>query len=237
MVKENVFKFDPKPITMLKASTFQFIKDLKANNNKEWFDANRKIYQIAKDDFLTQVQALITELEGFDPEISIAQLDPKKCIFRINRDTRFSTDKSPYKTNMGAWFSAGAKGVQKAGYYLHVEDGGCFLAGGLYMPETEALKKIRQEIHYNHKDLVAILNEKSFKQFFPKALDTEHVLKKAPQGYKEDNPAIDLLKLKSFTASHSFEAEKLLDAGFDAFAKEVFSSMYPLIKFLNQSFD
>ncbi|MBK9491400.1 MAG: DUF2461 domain-containing protein [Haliscomenobacter sp.] len=111
---------------MLQTSTFQFIKDLKANNTREWFDANRKVYQRAKDDFLAQVQVLINGLEGFDPEIALAKLDPKKCIFRINRDTRFSTDKSPYKTNMGAWFSAGAKGLQRGGYYLHLEDGGCF---------------------------------------------------------------------------------------------------------------
>lgn len=234
---KNMFNFGVKSTAMLQPSTFQFIKDLKANNSKEWFDANRKVYQHAKDDFLAQIQLLINGLESFDPDIAFAKLDPKKCIFRINRDTRFSADKSPYKTNMGAWFSAGAKGLQRAGYYFHVEDGGCFLAGGLYMPETEALKKIRQEIHYNFKDFQAILNETSFQQFFPKQLDTEQKLKKAPQGYKEDNPAIELLKLKSFTVSHTFGEEKLLDAGFDPFAKGVFTSMYPLIKFLNQAFD
>ena len=155
---------------MLQSSTFQFIKDLKANNNKEWFEVNRKVYQRAKEDFLVQVQAIIHGLESFDAEIAFAKLEPKKCIFRINRDTRFSADKSPYKTNMGAWFSGGAKGLQRAGYYLHLEEGGCFLAGGMYMPEAEALKKIRQEIHYNYKDLQAILAEISFQNFFPPRL-------------------------------------------------------------------
>lgn len=222
---------------MIQTSTLQFIKDLKVNNNKEWFEANRKVYQKAKEDFLGQVQVLIQGLEGIDEEIAFAKLDPKKCIFRINRDTRFSADKSPYKTNMGAWFSAGAKGLQRAGYYLHLEDGGCFLAGGMYMPEAEALKKVRQEIHYNHKDLQAILTEISFQNFFPRALDTEMKLKKAPQGYKEDNPAIELLKLKSFTVSNTFGEEKLLEPGFDAFALDVFKSMQPLVKFLNQALD
>lgn len=222
---------------MIQTSTFQFIKDLKANNNKEWFEVNRKVYQKAKEDFLAQVQELIHGLEGIDEEIAFAKLDPKKCIFRINRDTRFSADKSPYKTNMGAWFSAGAKGLQRAGYYLHLEDGGCFLAGGMYMPEAEALKKVRQEIHYNYKDLQNILTEISFKNFFPRSLDPDMKLKKAPQGYKEDNPAIELLKLKSFTVSHSFGAEKLFEPGFDAFALDVFKSMQPLVKFLNQALD
>lgn len=222
---------------MLQASTFQFIKDLKNNNNKEWFEANRKVYQKAKDDFLAEVQAIIQGLEGFDPEIAFAKLEPKKCIFRINRDTRFSVDKSPYKTNMGAWFSAGAKGVQKAGYYLHLEEGGCFLAGGIYMPDAEALKKIRQEIHYNYKDLQAILTEISFHKFFPQAFDPELKLKKAPQGYKDDNPAIELLKLKSFTVSHNFPEERLYLPDFTVFALNVFKTMYPLVKFINQSFD
>ena len=237
MIQKNVFNFGAKPITMLQTSTFQFIKDLKANNTKEWFDANRKIYQRAKDDFLAQVQVLINGLESFDPEIALAKLEPKKCIFRINRDTRFSTDKSPYKTNMGAWFSAGAKGLQRGGYYLHLEDGGCFLAGGIYMPEADALKKIRQEIHYNFKDLQAILEEKNFQALFAKSFDTELKLKKAPQGYKEDNPAIEYLKLKSFTVSHYFPEEKTGEPGFNAFSIEVFKTMYPLIKFLNQSLD
>lgn len=237
MLQKNVSNFSPKPITMIQTSTLQFIKDLKANNNKEWFEANRKVYQKAKEDFLGQVQVLIQGLESIDEEIAFAKLDPKKCIFRINRDTRFSADKSPYKTNMGAWFSAGAKGLQRAGYYLHLEEGGCFLAGGMYMPETEALKKVRQEIHYNYKDLQAILTEISFQNFFPRALDTEMKLKKAPQGYKEDNPAIELLKLKSFTVSNTFGEEKLLEPGFDAFALDVFKSMQPLVKFLNQALD
>lgn len=105
------------------------------------------------------------------------------------------------------------------------------------MPEAEALKKVRQEIHYNYKDLQAILTEISFQNFFPRALDTEMKLKKAPQGYKEDNPAIELLKLKSFTVSNTFGEEKLLEPGFDAFALDVFKSMQPLVKFLNQALD
>jgi uncharacterized protein (TIGR02453 family) len=222
---------------MIQTSTLQFIKDLKHNNNKEWFEANRKVYQSAKDDFLEQVRQLIGGLEAIDPEIALARLDPKKCIFRINRDTRFSADKSPYKTNMGAWFSAGSKALQKAGYYLHMEEGGCFLAGGLYMPEAEPLRKIRQEISYNLADLQRIMAEKAFQAYFPNGFDQDLKLKKAPQGYTEDHPAIDLLKLKSFTVSAYFLDEKLFEKGFTDYALGGFSAMQPLIKFLNQSFD
>jgi uncharacterized protein (TIGR02453 family) len=222
---------------MILLSTLQFIKDLKQNNSKEWFEANRKVYQAAKEDFLEQVRQLIQGLEHLDPEIALARLDPKKCTFRINRDTRFSADKSPYKTNMGAWFSSGSKALQKAGYYLHMEDGGCFLAGGLYMPEAEPLRKIRQEISYNLADLQRIMAEQGFMSYFPQGFDQDLKLKKAPQGYTEDNPAIDILKLKSFTVSAYFSDEKLFEQGFTDYALSGFAAMQPLIKFLNQSFD
>jgi uncharacterized protein (TIGR02453 family) len=222
---------------MLQKSTFQFIKDLKHNNNKEWFEANRKVYQSAKEDFLELVANLIQGIEAFDPAIAMSHLEPKKCIFRINRDTRFSNDKSPYKSNMGAWFSPGAKGLQRAGYYLHLEEGGCFLAGGMYLPEADALKKIRQEIDYNHQDLLNIMAAKHFQTYFSGGFSQESKLKKAPQGYTEDNPAIDLLKLKSFTVSNNFGDEKTQEKGFEEFILEGFKAMQPLNKFLNQSFD
>src|SRR5881296_1954324 len=106
---------------MLQQSTIKFLKDLKKNNTKEWFDANRKVYESAKQDFENLVQTVITQYCKKDNDI--ASLKPKDCMFRINRDIRFSKDKSPYKTNFGASINKGGKKSMLAGYYFHCEPG------------------------------------------------------------------------------------------------------------------
>ena len=131
---------------MLQISTLKFLKDLKKNNTKEWFDANRKIYESAKQNFEALVQTVITQHGEKDEEI--IALKPKDCMFRINRDVRFSKDKSPYKTNFGAFINRGGKKSIYAGYYFHCEPGENFVGGGLWMPMPDALKKVRQEIDY-----------------------------------------------------------------------------------------
>ncbi|MEI9935324.1 MAG: DUF2461 domain-containing protein [Ferruginibacter sp.] len=124
---------------MLQSSTFNFLEDLKENNNKSWFDKNRKIYELAKADFYTTVDTLINGIADFDE--SIRNLKAKDCLFRINRDIRFSKDKSPYKTNMGAYFNKGGKKINTAGYYFHFEPGGSFIAGGFHMPMPPELAR------------------------------------------------------------------------------------------------
>ena len=121
-------------------TTFKFLKDLNANNTKEWFTANKKRYEEAKAEFETFVGALIKSIAKFDEPVG--ELDPKKCVFRIYRDTRFSKDKTPYKINMGASFSASRSKIHDhAGYYLHIEPGKSFLAGGAYEPPTPWINK------------------------------------------------------------------------------------------------
>src|SRR5689334_13212529 len=130
---------------MLQSTTIKFLKDLKKNNTKEWFDKNRKVYEAAKKDFTDFVQTMIDKFGKKDE--SIAAIVAKDCLFRINRDIRFSKDKSPYKTNMGASINKGGRmTMNTAGYYFHLEPGNCFVGGGLWQPEPDALKKIRQEI-------------------------------------------------------------------------------------------
>jgi uncharacterized protein (TIGR02453 family) len=149
---------------MLQQTTIKFLKDLKKNNNKEWFDTNRKVYENAKADYAYFIDGII-KAHGKKDE-SIANLIAKNCMFRINRDIRFSKDKSPYKTNFGASISSGGKKIMKGGYYIHCEPGESFVAGGIYMPMPEDLNKVRQEIDYCFDEFKKIINHKNFKALY-----------------------------------------------------------------------
>lgn len=222
---------------MIQAQTLQFLSELKENNNKPWFDANRKTYEAAKKNFAEVVQTLIKGIEKFDKSIEEAQLEVKNCTFRINRDVRFSKNKDPYKTNFGASFSKGGKKAHSAGYYVHIAPNECFLAGGIWMPEPDDLKKIRVEIDYNFDEISAILNNSDFRKNFPNGLDRESFTVRPPKGYDETNPAIELIKLKSFTASSLIDANEILHPNFTEKVLDGFKSMQPYIAFLNRAIE
>jgi uncharacterized protein (TIGR02453 family) len=190
----------------------KFLRAVGKNNNRDWFEKNKPTYLKAKEGFDDFLEGLHKELLKFDD--SLANINPRKAAFRIYRDVRFSKDKRPYKTNMGAGFSERGKMEQEPGYYLHVEPGKSFIAGGLYMPNPENLAKIRQEIDYNADRLLKILKEKKFKSYFPKGLDDWDKLKTMPKGYAKDHPHIDLLKNKSFTVSHEFKDADVTNKNF-----------------------
>jgi uncharacterized protein (TIGR02453 family) len=219
---------------MLQSSTIKFLKDLKKNNNKPWFDANRKQYEAAKADFAAFVQSLI-DAHG-KKDTSIAHLQAKDCMFRINRDVRFSKDKSPYKTNMGAFINPGGKKSNMAGYYIHVEPGGCFAGGGMYMPMPPELSKIRQEIDYNFANFKKIVGSKKFKTVYSD-LDrsAEYLLSRVPKGYEADNAAADYLKLKSFVAVISIKDADLTSTAFKKQVLTAFEALQPLNGFLNEA--
>lgn len=221
---------------MLQKSTVQFLRDLKKNNSKEWFDANRKKYESAKSDYEALVGDVIKQLSKTDE--SIAHLEPKQCVFRINRDVRFSKDKSPYKTNMGMYFSKGGKKSSYAGYYFHLQPGGSFVAGGLWMPMPPELKKVRQEIDYNWEEFKKIVEAKKFKSAFKDLERTkETLLSRAPKGYEEDNPAIEYLKFKSLIASAKITDEDVFSKGLVKKITDQFVLLKPLIDFCNQALD
>jgi uncharacterized protein (TIGR02453 family) len=222
---------------MLQSQTIQFIQNLKENNNKPWFDENRKVYEVAKKDFASLVEMLIKGIGQFDKNIEEANLQPKDCMFRINRDVRFSKNKDPYKTNFGAWFCKGRKNATSAGYYLHIDPTECFLAGGLWMPEAENLKKIRAEIDYNFEEFSNILNENSFKKTFTNGLDRDSATVRPPKGYDEANPAIEFIKLKSFTVSSKFDSKMVFDSNFSDTMLEGFKAMQTYVAFLNRAIE
>lgn len=221
---------------MIQKSTLKFLAELKKNNHKPWFDANRTAYDEAKKDFAAFIQAVLDGLSKTDP--SIAHLIAKDCMFRINRDVRFSKDKSPYKTNMGAFMNKGGKKAMTAGYYFHMEPGGSFAGGGLYMPMPEQLKKVRQELDYNFSDFKKIVFSKKFESVYGSLdRDSEYLLSRVPKGYEPDNPAADYLKLKSFVATYQLKDAQLTSPTLVKETIAGFKALQPLLEFLNTALE
>ncbi len=219
---------------MLQPATLQFLTDLKANNNKPWFDANRAIYEVARQDLLKFVAQLLDGLNAQDPAIAESALQPKQCVFRINRDTRFGPNKTPYKVNFGAWFNKGGKALESAGYYFNLEPGGSFVAGGLYMPDATVLATIRQEIDYNLDEFESLFVQPMFTKHF-NGLSREDALQRPPKGYAADNPAIEYLKLKSFTASHPLPDSALTKPGLTKQVLAGFAALPPRVQYRNRA--
>jgi uncharacterized protein (TIGR02453 family) len=221
---------------MLDRSTFTFLKKLKDNNNKQWFDLNRPAYELARQNFIDFTNEIIEGIEKFDFSIAEVSLDAKKCISRINRDIRFSKNKTPYKTNFFALISAGGKKSTMAAYYLQIEPGNnSFVGGGVYMPLPPDLYKFRQEIDYGFDEWKAIVQSKKFKQLFPAGVQSPEMLKRIPKGYEESNPAIDYLKMKGYyTYSGYKDMDLQSNAGLISILND-YKATKPLIDFLNRA--
>lgn len=221
---------------MLQQSTLNYIKSLTINNNKPWFDENRSLFETAKNDFENLVKDIISSFGIIDPDI--APLEAKNCVFRQYRDVRFSKDKTPYKQHMGASFDRGGKKSGFAGYYLHIEPGNKSIAGGgIWMPEADALKKIRQEIDYGWGEFFEIINEPSFKKVFGELEQGEFKLSREPKGYDKENPAIEYLKLKSLVAIQPLTDADLTSKDLLKKILAAFTALMPLIKFINRSLE
>ncbi|SDQ11683.1 TIGR02453 family protein [Chryseobacterium soldanellicola] len=212
--------------------TFEFLNKLTVNNNREWFNENKNLYTESQENVIFFLEALLNEMSEFDEELR--KIDAKKALFRIYRDTRFSKDKIPYKTNFGASLGMG-KGSQKGGYYLHLEPGKSFLAGGIYMPESSVLKEVRKEISLYGNDFLKIINNKDFKKYFPE-LDQDDKLKKVPQGFEKEDPMAEYLKLKSFIVVYNVKDEEILDNNAAKNLTKIFKLMKPFNDFLNAPF-
>ena len=217
---------------VIKNSTLLFLKDLHKNNNREWFNENKDRYRAAHTNVADFVEVLIEEIGKFDEEI--LRTDAKKALFRIYRDVRFSKDKSPYKTNFGAGLGMG-KGNRISGYYLHIEPGKSFLAGGVYQPDTSVLKEIRKEISINSKEFLSILQEDEFRNNF-RGLSVEQKLQRVPVGFEKDDPMAEFLKLKNFIVVHPVSNEALMKEDAAKNFAQIFKSIKPLNDFLSAPF-
>ena len=211
-----------------------FLQLLESNNNRDWFNANRTHYEQAREQFELTLTSIIAGISSFDTSIGL--LTAKECMFRIYRDVRFSKNKLPYKTNMGASIKSGGRKSGNSGYYLHIESGKSFIGGGIYMPESETLKKIRQEIYFNADEFKKIIGQADFKRAFGE-LSTEDMLKRPPKDFPSDFPDIALLKYKSYVVGHSLTDEEVVSENLVTAAINVSKAMKPFIDFLNRAID
>ena len=223
-------------IIMLKSTTIKFLKELKTNNNKDWFESHRLQYEAARQDIISLITQVITKHSKKDPEIAFLQ--GKDCMFRINRDVRFSKDKSPYKINFGASINKGGKKSFLAGYYFHCEPGSSFAGGGVWMPEVDKVKKLRQEIDYNFDEFKKIVKAKKFITEY-KDLDKseESSLQREPKGYEKTNPAIDYIKLKSWVALKPLTDEDLTGTDCEKKILAAYDALQPLVYFINHAIE
>jgi uncharacterized protein (TIGR02453 family) len=211
-----------------------FLKELAKNNDRDWFQENKSVYEEAKDEFEKFINTLIPAIAKFDD--SVKMVTTKEAIFRIYRDVRFSKDKSPYKTNFGAFIARGGKKNHGPGYYFHMEPGSSMIAGGIWMPAPDVVKKVRQEIYYNIKEFKAILNSREFKEFYS-GLDDWDRQTLPPKEFPKDFPDIELLKNRNFTVSHSLSDTLLGRKELFDYVIKGFRAMYTYNMFLARAIE
>ena len=210
---------------------FAFLTGLANHNDRPWFQERKATYDQLRKQFEEDATFWAAELARLDP--ALASIEGRKSLFRIYRDVRFSKNKDPYKTHFSAYFTASpGKEIEAPGYYLQLgPNGQTMIAGGLYMPDKAQLAAIRQEIDYNADELKAILSAPDFQRYFGTMGGDK--LKKSPAAYSVDHPEIELLKHKSFTATHLMpDADVLSHEDFRAHVVEVFRAMVPFCQFL-----
>ena len=216
---------------MLEKETVDFLRKLDKNNDRDWFNANKHLFVQANDNVIAVTGELIGRISQFDRAVS--GIDPKACVFRIYRDVRFSKDKSPYKTNLGAFIAPGGKKAMQPGYYFHVQPRMFFAAAGKHLPDAAESLKIRKAIVANTKEFLKIVEEKKFRSRFGD-LDGDR-LSRPPKGFDSDHPAIEYLKLKSFTVSQEFSATDAMSADYPRKLADSFKAAYPLVTFLREA--
>lgn len=213
--------------------TLAFLRKVKKNNNTEWMKANKEEYLEARKEFEFLVQELIVRLSQWDDRFSF--LEPKNCIFRFNRDIRFSDNKNPYKENFAAFFGIGGKKSTLPGYYVSISPKEIFVGGGLWQPEPDKLIKVRRYVAEHGDELQKIIKDKKFVKTFG-TLSDEDTLKRVPKGFDADHEYAEFLKLKSFIASKEFTATEALDKNFGKNIDKALQALKPLNDFLTQPF-
>lgn len=209
----------------------QFLKELSKNNNREWFNDNRKWYEESRDKTIFLTDVFINEIGKFDP--AVAGVNPKDCIFRIFRDVRFSKDKKPYKTNFGSFVAKGGRKSIYPGYYFHIEPNESFIGGGVYMPQAEPLRNIRNYLAEHAPEFKEIISDAAFKKEFEEMYD--HQLKTAPKGFPKDHKFIKLLKYKSFVFSKRIENSKITGDSYISDTVQSFRQLHKINAFLYEA--
>jgi len=213
---------------MIQQSTLDFLSTLKANNNREWFQTNKAVYEKAHQNTIAFADSLLEKMRIHD---SIETASGKASLFRIYADTRFSKDKAPYKTHFGIRFSR-ATAQLRGGYYFHLEPGNSFMAGGFFSPNPDDLKRIREDIDFNYEDWNEILTQPQFIKTFVELRGDG--VKTAPKGFDKDHPAIELLRKKQFILRHDFTDKEVLQSDFVEKLDQTFQELRPFFDYMSE---
>jgi uncharacterized protein (TIGR02453 family) len=222
---------------MIKQTSLNFLTELKNNNSREWFEQNKILYQAYKDDIIQFTEKLLSELSKIDLAISNANLVPKKCLTRVNRDLRFSKDKTPYKNYVLIVFNKNAPHGNTAGYFVHIEPGNCMVGGGIWQTTPEYLKKIRQEISYSFDEINRIISSKKFQKTFPSGIQGESKLKKFTDASEKREEVIELLKMKGYCTKELISDKVLTSKDAIKIIANYFEASKPLIDYLNKAIE
>lgn len=212
-----------------------FLKNLKENNNREWFAQHKPLYEQTRTHFERVSQTLIQNIGYFDPEVR--HLNVNDCIFRIYRDTRFSLDKTPYKTHYGIFIaSGGGRKSVRSGYYFHIEPDGCFLSTGVWCPPPHLLKALRRAIFENMDEFLQIIEHPDFKQYY-NGFYAEDALKSIPKGFPKEGDGLELLKLKHYMVQYNIANSALFRSDLMEHLALVAHAAFPMHTFLNYIVD
>ena len=222
---------------MIQQSTLSFLEELKENNYKEWFHEHKADYQGARENFLEVSHNLIQRLGEFDEGILTSNLEAKRCILRINRDIRFSKDKTPYKTNFFSSIKKGGRKSPYGGYYLSISPTESFIGAGMYMPEKPVLDKIREHLAQSYETWLELIEEKTFKKYYPEGVKASGKLKRPPKGYEKDDPAIEYLKFKGFYTQKFLTSKELTSPQLMEEIVAALKAVEPMVAFLNEGVD
>lgn len=208
----------------------EFLKELAVNNNRDWFNANKSTYLEVKEKVESLTSSLITSLTEIEPQAAL--LSPADCLYRIYRDTRFSTDKTPYKTHIGIYINPrGGKKSEFCGYYVHIEPGQCLVAGGAWFPEMPLLKEYRREIYNNIEEYLEIINKPEFAARFQPYM--QDPLRTVPKGYPKDWPYNDLIKPRSMVVASLMTDRQFTSPGLVNKLMDLFRILKPYNDFFN----
>ena len=211
----------------------KFLEQLKNNNSKEWMDENKVLFHQNRDAFWKDAEDILDFVKTLEPRM--VNLELKNCIFRQNRDIRFSANKNPYKINFSAYYAIGGKKSILPGYYIHIEPNASFLAAGLWMPEKEVLHKVREEIDYSGDEFLNILNEPDFKKSFSELMDDQ--LKTAPKNYPKDHIYAQVLKYKSFIVQFPLKDSEIKNKSYIQTTKQKFQLAQNFVNYLTKAIE
>jgi uncharacterized protein (TIGR02453 family) len=229
-----------KSIAGFSPSALGFLRGLKRNNNKPWFESHRGQFERdVRDPMRMLIEEMAFRFERFAPEMTG---DPKRSMFRIHRDTRFSRDKSPYKVHAACWFQHRAADHRvgseaeggSAGFYFHLEPGKSLLGAGIWMPPRPMLNRLRDAIEEDHRSFARIVDDRRFKRRYG-GLDDEAMLKRMPRGFSEDHPAAKWLRYQSFTSGRELSDSEVTSAKLTATLQKDFAALLPLVRWLNKA--